>query len=69
MKWYISFPDTEIKLTDLTTNVEILENATADTYDFDNTKKILFFTSLYEWKDFTFGFGNMPFIQVCINCC
>ena len=62
MKWYISFADTEIliKLTDFTTNVEIPENAT----DFDITKKILFYNSFYETKNFTFGFGNMPFIQV-----
>ena len=58
MKWYISFADTEIliKLTDFTTNVEIPENATANTYDFDITKKILFYNSFYETKNFTFGF-------------
>ena len=65
----ICFSDNKIRLIDFTTKVELLENATNTSnaniiYNFDNSKKILFYTSFYEWKDFTFGFGNMPFIQV-----
>ena len=60
MKCYISFTDTEIKLPGFTTNGEILENATMNTYDFNITKKILFYTP-YHAKNFTFILGNMPF--------
>ena len=65
----ICFADNKIKLIDFTTKVELLENATNTSnaniiYNFDISKKILFYTPFYEWNDFTFGFGNMPFIQV-----
>ena len=59
--FFSSFSETEIKLLDYT-NDEIPLTA----YDFDSTKKILFFTSFYEWKNFTFGLGNLPFVEVCI---
>ena len=62
MKYFLSkFSETEIKLLDYT-NDEIPMTA----YDFDSTKKILFFTSFYEWKNFTFGLGNLPFVEVHI---
>jgi len=53
-----NYSETEIKLLDYT-NDEIPMTA----YDFDSTKKILFFTSFYEWKNFTFGLGNLPFVE------
>ena len=59
--FFSSFSETEIKLLDYT-NDEIPLTA----YDFDSTKKILFFTSFYEWKNFTFGLGNLPFVEVYI---
>ena len=53
------FSDTEIKLFD-----DEIPEIPLPAYDFNSTKKILFFTSFYEWKNFTFGLGNIPFVQV-----
>ena len=32
-------------------------------FNFNASKKILFYTSFYEWNDYEFGVGNLPFVQ------
>ena len=32
-------------------------------FDFASSKKILYFTSYYDMKDFAFGFGHQPFVD------
>ncbi len=52
--------------TNSSTGVTSTENETDDHYDFATAKKILYFTSYFEKKDFAFGFGHEPFVT--FNC-
>ncbi len=59
------------KTTNSPVNVSSTEGETDDlqdddSYDFATAKKILYFTSYFDMKDFAFGFGHEPFVT--FNC-
>ena len=47
-------------LDELSSNYKINEPIN---FDFNASKKILFYTSFYEWNDYEFGVGNLPFVE------